>query len=77
MEEGAVREEGVVRRRERRLLCRKPERPQECGRRGGFAHFAAAVAAAAGADTIPFLSSFCASGLLWGIRWSQSYWLLL
>jgi hypothetical protein len=39
---------------------------------GGFAHFAAVVAAAAGASTIPFLSSFCGSGLLWGIRWSQS-----
>jgi hypothetical protein len=57
----------------RRLLCRKSERPQECGRRGSFAHFAAAVAAATGAGTIPFLSSFCASGVLWGIRWSQSY----
>jgi hypothetical protein len=70
MEEGVVREEGAVRRRERRLFCRKSEKAPGMRSQGGFAHFAGAVAAAAGAGTIPFLPSFCASGLLWGIRWS-------
>jgi hypothetical protein len=37
---------------------------------GGFAHFAAAIAAAAGAGTVRFPSPFCASGLGWGTCWS-------
>jgi hypothetical protein len=33
---------------------------------GGSGHFAAAVAAAAGPDTVAFPSPFCASGVGWG-----------
>jgi hypothetical protein len=37
---------------------------------GGFAHFAAAVAADTGAGTVRFPSPFCASGVGWGTCWS-------
>jgi hypothetical protein len=37
-----------------------------------ISHFAAAIAAAAGASTGLSPFPFCASGLGWGSRWSQS-----
>jgi hypothetical protein len=57
---GPCRPEGGERRQRRerfarRLVCRTAKIPQVCGRRGHFAHFAATVAVAAGADTFSIL----------------------